>query len=126
MHSGHDLKLLFVHCRIQHYELAVRTYEMLATSNRALDSVTYICAMRAAGFCRDLPYILNLLDQSLADVGPKALDVAKTAIINLKYMKRNGNMEVSAESAALCMGMAEALYNWVIDKELQPDAQFMV
>lgn len=95
---------------------------------QSLDSVTYICAMRAAGFCRNLPYLMRLLNSAFADIGANALEVAKTAIINLKYMQRNGNMDSNfgPESAATCMRLAETLYWWVVDKGLQPDAQLMV
>ena len=108
------------------FSVAINIYEEIKLKKISMDSIVFVCAIRAAGYCRPWEYTMSLLDQSyeLFNEDPKSIiNIANTAMTNLKYIEITA--KVKSYSHKSVFQKCEDILQWMIKKDINPSEQTM-
>lgn len=79
--------------RNKKYEDALSLFSKMKEISLPMDTVAYICAIRATGFIRTWKDTMSILNEAYDTLGFEALHVAHTAMINLNYETAGSSLQ---------------------------------
>ena len=108
------LSNLLLQFRKSSYQAAIDLFEQMKSKHIPLDSVTYVCYIRAAaGIRTSWGEIMGILDEAHGLTGGDMLDVVHSAMTNLKYMNDNNDPMKPLDKL-------RALFDWLDSHDIDP------
>ena len=92
--------------------------------NIPMDVIVFVCAIRAAGYCKPWEYTIQLLDKSYELFSNNSLQVANTAMINLKYIEDVSRVKNVVFKSVI--QKCEDILQWIVKNNIRPTEQTMV